>query len=375
MESNRRLFLTYICIIAESVNLLLPLTDLSIERAESSDTRDMTASKKLIEKNPKVVATSLLKALSEHPFEKIRSLKLLYDVVMQAEWKVKTKMSATLEMEKDKDHYISTFSLTEPVGENLWSKFVLSVYGKHTHEYKEMIKSIKTRLQERYRLKNQRFLTEELKEILPKEKSYKDQSGIRVTFDYTDNLIKFWEDQTKAEFSKAIKYTNQIGPMAGFFNFVLFEKSKTDLNIINALKQVEDLSTSAKTTPGRKKVRFLFGDEVVRLRDNNTGRHIEYPNAIYFQGDSYLDIIHGKNIYYKLIHKSSSNVKIPYSIHLDGIISKTKKRKKEQALKQLAKRNPDSRAYEQELEIIETMGELAAKNVKVSLHEAKVIFE
>ena len=375
MKSRRRLFLMYMCLIAASVTLLFRFTELSIARAESSDTHEITTRKKIIEKNPRVVANSLLNAFSERPFGKIKSLKLLYDVLMEAEWKVKTKMSATLEMEKDKDQYISTFSLTEPVGENLWSKFALFVYGKHTQEYKEMIKSIKTRLEERYRLKNKRFLTKELKEVLPKEMNYKNQSGIRVTFDYTENLIKFWEDQTKADFSKSIKYTNQVGPMAGFFNFVLFEKPKTDLNIINALKQIEDLSTSAKTSPRRKKVSFLFGAEVVRLRDNSTGRHSEYPNAIYFQGDSYLDIIHGKNIYYKLIHNSSSNVKIPYSIHLDGIISKTKKRKKEQALKQLAKRNPDPRAYEQELEIIETMGELAAKNVKVSLREAKVIFE
>ena len=68
-------------------------------------------------------------------------------------------------------------------------------------------------------------------------------------------------------------------------------------------------------------------------------------------------------------------MKVPYYIHLDGVISKTKKGKKEQALRQLEKRNPDSRAYEQELTAIETMSELAAKNVKVSLREAKVIFE
>jgi hypothetical protein len=163
--------------------------------------------------------------------------------------------------------------------------------------------------------------------------------------------------------------------MAGFFNFVLFEKPETDLNIINALKQVEDIGTTASTSPGRKKMSFLFGAEPVKLQDNTTGKHNEYPNAIYFQGDSYLDIIYGKNIYFKLLHNIRSNVKIPYSIYLDGIISKTKQRNKEQALKQLAKRDPYSRAYEQELEAIDAMDELAAKNVKVSLYENKVIFE
>lgn len=375
MEISRRLFLKYACIIAASANLLLPLSNLSIARAEVSDIHDVTTAKELIEKNSKAVATSFLRALLEYPATNIKSLELLYDVHMNVAWNVKTKMSVAFEMKKDKDHYISTFSLTEPVGENLWSKFALFIYGKHTQEYKEMIKSIETRLQERYRLKNKRFMTDELKEILPKKERYKNQSGIRVYFDYTENLIKFWEDQTKADFSKSIKYTNQVGPMAGFFNFVLFEKPETDLNIINALKQVEDLGTSARTSPGRKKVSFLFGAELVKLQKNSTGKHNEYPNAIYFQGDSYLDIIYGKNIYYKLLHNISSNVKIPYSIYLDGIISKTKQRNKERALKQLAKMDPGSRVYEQELEAIETMDELAAKNVKVSLHETKVVFE
>jgi hypothetical protein len=375
MEISRRLFLKYACIIAASANLLLPLSNLSIARAEVSDIHDVTTDKVLIEKNSKAVATSLLRALSEHPANNIKSLKLLYDVHMDVAWNVKTKMSGTLEMKKDKDRYIATFSLTEPVGEDLWSKFALFIYGKHTQEYKEMIKSIETRLHERYRLKNKRFMTDELKEILPKKERFKNQSGIRVYFDYTENLIKFWEDQTKADFSKSIKYTNQVGPMAGFFNFVLFEKPETDLNIINALRQVEVLSTSARTSPGRKKVSFLFGAELVKLQDNTTGKHNEYPNAIYFQGHSYLDIIYGKNIYYKRLHNINRNVKIPYSIFLDGIISKTKQRNKEQAQKQLAKMDPGSRAYEQELETVETMDELAAKNVNVYLHETKVTFE
>ena len=375
MEISRRLFLKYACIIAASANLLLPLSNLSIARAEVSDIHDVTTAKELIEKNSKAAATSFLRALSEYPATNIKSLELLYDVHMDVAWNVKTKMSVAFEMKKDKSHYISKFSFKEPVGKNLWSKFALFVYGKHTQEYKEMVNSIEKRLQERYRLKKNKFVTEELKEVLPMVKRDKNQSGFRVYFDYTENLIKFWEDQTKADFSKSIKYTNQVGPMTGFFNFVFFEKPKTDLNIINALKQVEDLSTSARTSPGGKKARFLFGADVVKLQKNSTGKHIEYPNAIYFQGDSYLDIIHGKNVYYKLLHNISSNVKIPYSIYLEGIISKTKQRNKEQALKQLAKIDPYSRAYEQELEVIETMDELAAKNVKVSLHETKVIFE
>ena len=375
MEISGRLFLNIACIISASVNFLLPLNNLSIARANASEINDVKTDKELIEKNSKAVAASLLRVLSRHPAKNIKSLGLLYDVHMDVAWNVKTKMSGTLEMKKDKDHYIATFSLTEPVGKNLWSKFALFIYGKHTQEYKEMLNSIETRLQERYRLKNNRFMTDELKEILPKKEKYKNQSGIKVYFDYTENLIKFWEDQTNANFSKSIKYTNEMGPMAGFFNFVLFEKLETSLNIINALKQVQDLGTPDSPSPGRKKVSFLFGAELVKLQDNITGKHNEYPNAIYFQGDSYLDIIRGKNVYYKLRHNNNSNVKIPYSIYLDGIISKTKQRNKEEALKRLAKMDPTSRRYEQELEAIETMDELAAKSVNVYLHETKVIFE
>jgi hypothetical protein len=279
MEISGRFFLKYARIIAVSVNLLFPLNNLSIARAEVSEIHDVKTDKELIEKNSKTLATSLVRALSEHPANNIKSLVLLYDVHMDVGWNVKTKMSSTLEMKKNKGHYIATFTLTEPVGENLWSKLALFIYGKHTQEYKGLLKSIEARLQERYRFKNKRFMTDELKEILPKKEKYKNQSGIRVYFDYTENLIKFWEDQKDINFNKSIKYTNQVGPMAAFFNFVLFEKPETDLNIINALKHVEDLGTSSKSSSGRKKVSFLFGTEFVKLKDNTTGKHNEYPNA------------------------------------------------------------------------------------------------
>ena len=130
MEISRKLFLKYACIIAVAANLLLPLGNLSIARAEVSDTHDVTTAKELIEKNSKAVATSFLRALSEHTAKEIKSLELLYDVHMSVAWNVKTKMSVAFEMKKDKDHYTSIFSCTEPVGENLWSKFALFIYHR-----------------------------------------------------------------------------------------------------------------------------------------------------------------------------------------------------------------------------------------------------
>ena len=379
MDCNRQMLVKFRYILSVSLLVLLHLLFLLGNpyaiKAEISDHRELSTSKGSNGTDPRAVANSLLKVLSGHPADRITSLKLVYDVHMDVGWKVKLKMSAILEMKKDRNGYISIFSLTEPIGDDFWSKFALSVFGKHTLKYKEMIKSVETRLQERYRLENKRFVTEELKEILPRVKKYENQSGIRVYFDHAEDLVKFWEDQTQAEFSKSMKYTTQVGPMAGFFNFVLFEKPETNLNIINALKQVEEVSAAGGVLSKRKKVAFLFGAETVKLGANTTGKHMDYPHTIYFERESYLDIIYGKNIYYKLVNDSSSKIKIPYAIHLDGIISKTKKRRRELRLKQLMIRHPDSRAYEEEMEAINAMDELAARNVNVLLREAKVVHE
>jgi hypothetical protein len=366
-------FRRYGCVLATSACLSLVLFfGLRIARAEDESPAGVKPNGTNLMHKSEELAKSLIRKLSEIPVGNATSLSLLYDVHMDVGWSVKMKMDAALEMRKDQSSYIATFSLSEPTGENLWSKFALSIFGKHTLQYKEMMQSVETRLEEKLRLKNGRFLTEEFREILSAAKSYKNQSGIRVYFDHTDRLVKFWEDQTEAEFSKSIKYTDQVGPMTGFFNFLFFENPRTDLTIINALKRVEDVEAGGVFSRREKKVDFVFGSELVRLHPNNTGRHMEYANAISFRTDNFLDIIHGKNIYFNLLHSDTHNLKIPYAIQLDGIISKTKKRKRELKIIQLMKRKPDSRAYEEELEAIQAMDDLAAKDVVVLLRGFKV---
>ena len=320
-------------------------------------------------------AKSLLRKLTEAPVPTIRFLSLRYDVHMDVGWSVQVKIDATLEMRNDKGGYIATFSLSEPVGEDLWSRFALSIFGQHTSQYKEMMRSVETRLEEKFHLKEGRFLTQELKEILPAVKQYENQSGIRVRFDYVENSIQFWEDQTKTEFDQTLKYTGQVGPMTGFFNFIFFEKPHTDLKITNALKRVEEVETSGGFASREKKVSVVFSSELVKLHPNNTGRHMAYPNAVSFETDNFLDIIHGRNIYFELLHDSTHNLKIPYAVQLDGIISKTKRRKKEHRIKHLTRMNPGSRAYEEELEAIQEMDELAAKDVIVLLRGATLRHE
>jgi len=94
---------------------------------------------------------------------------------------VKARMVVTLEMIKEGGNYLSIFSLEEPVGKDLWSKFALFIYGKRTAEYKEMMKAVEMRIHERFRFQNEKFVTEEFREILPDVKDYENQTGIRVS--------------------------------------------------------------------------------------------------------------------------------------------------------------------------------------------------
>lgn len=320
---------------------------------------------------PREAGEQFLKTLSVKPFEDVNNIRLSYDVHMDLQAFVKTTMVATLEMRKDGEGYLSIFSLKEPVGKDLWSKFALFVYGKHTAEYKEMMKAVETRIHERFRYQNGKFVTDEFREILPDVKIYENQTGIRVYFDYTKNRVKFWEDQSKKAFTKSIPYSNQYGPLTAFFNYLLFDPAKVEFSVINAMKQVEDVDPSGEPLPDKKIVNFLFESQVVRMKQNNTGRYPEYNSAIYFEGENYLNIIYGKNIFLELSLATIGRAKVPYEIHLDGIISKSRKRKFDLRLKQLMD-NPEA-AQELERELGEEV--LAAKNVRVSLTAADVKFD
>jgi len=320
-------------------------------------------------------AGAFLKQLAAKPVSKIASIILLYDVHMDLRGYVKARMRVTLEMRRVGPGYTSGFSLTEPVGKDLWSRFALFVYGRHTAEYKEMVKGIETRFEETFRLETGRFMTEIFREVLPEEKAYKNQTGMKVRFDYGEGLVKFWEDQRKKDFSRTLVYTNQAGPLTTFFNFLLFEKPETELHIINAMKEVEDLSSREETLSTKKKVTFVFSTEVVRLEPNKTGRHQQYPFAVYFQTENYLDIVYGKNIFYRLAHDRVRNVKVPYSVLLDGIISKTKMREKARKLRELRERPLSRELYEEELKVIQEIDELAARDVEVYLEGAQVKYQ
>jgi len=194
---------------------------------------------------------------------------------------------------------------------------------------------------------------------------------IRVYFDYEENLVKFWEDQSKKAFTKSIPYSNQYGPLTAFFNYLLLEPAKVEFSVINAMKQVEDVDPEGEPLPDKKIVKFLFKSQVVQMKHNDTERYPEYNSAIHLESENYLNIIYGKNIFYEFSHATIGRVKIPYVIHLDGIISNSRKRKLDLRLKQLMD-NPEAA---QELEKKREDEVLAAKNVKVSLTAADVKFD
>lgn len=375
MEWSRRSFLKYVWVCLSAAGLLLIFSDISPVRSAVNESSEEETGRVSVKNEPKQIADSLLEKLSENSIEKIKFLNLSYDVHMQLRSQVKAKMSVILELKREGDYYTGEFSLTKPKGEDAWSRFVLYVFAEHTAEYKEMIKAIETRIIEKFHFKQGRFVTEEFKEILPKVKKYENQTGMKVYLDYRERRIKFWEDQTKEDFNMSMAYRDQVGPMTGFFNFLLFEEPEAEISIINALKRTEFVGTSKDVSPNREHIKFIFGSQVIRLQRNDTGRHVDYDNVIYFQDENYLDIIYGKNVYYALAKDVGSKVKVPYTIMLDGIISKKKQRDKEERIRRLMEKELGHEVFEEERRRIEAFEELAAKDVTVLLRRADVVLD
>lgn len=315
-----------------------------------------------LEKKARKQADLFLARLSENPLKEIESVSLSYKVHMVSVLNVRMKMNATLKMEKKEKGYISTFKLTEPEGENVWSWLLLNLFGKHTKEYKELVQSIETLLMERFHIGDHRFITDNMEEFLLGKKYYPNQTEIKVCFNYDEAIVRFWEDKNQESFSKSMKYTDQAGPITGFFNYLFFDKSYTRMRIINVLKHVED-STASEAVSGKRKVHYLFESEAVYLGFNNTDQHTEYLMNAYLEKGNFLDIIYGENIYYQLAHYAENNIKVPYAARIEGIISRPKKRNK---LKMLRKRYPDREISEKEI-FSKVDDILAARNVRVYL--------
>jgi len=314
-------------------------------------------------------AERFLSAVSQHPLDRLTAISLTYDVHLKVAWNVRMKMAATIWVRQEKEGFASSFSMTEPEGVNGWSWLMLSLFGRHTREYKEMVKGIETRLVERFRFDGKRFKTDVMEEILPGAKEYRNQTEIQVRFKYRDNLIQFWEDKRRSSFTRTLPYSNQIGPLTAFFNYLYFDPPETEMAIINVLKQALD-DPSAPGPEGHKQIRYLFETQQTLFGSNMSGKYTTYPMAVTLNRGNFLDIIFGDYLYYHLARKMSHNLKTPYEAHVEGIISKRKKRKK---LRQLKKKYPFKTDFEKEL-MAEVDDILAARNIKVYLSGFDVSF-
>jgi len=314
-------------------------------------------------------AERFLSTVSQQPLDRLASISLTYDVHLKVAWDVRMKMAATIWVRQEKGGFVSSFSMTEPEGVNGWSWLMLTLFGRHTREYKEMVKGIETRLVEQFRYDGKRFMTDVLEEILPGAKEYQNQTAIQLKFNYRDNLIQFWEDKRLSSFTRTLPYSNQIGPLTAFFNYLYFDPPETEMAIVNVLKQAMDDPT-APGIEGHKRIRYLFETQRTRFGSNMSGQYPDYPMTVTLDRGNFLDIIFGDYLYYHLARKMSHNLKTPYEAHVEGIISKRKKRKK---LRRLKKKYPFKKDLEDEL-MAEVDDILAARNIKVYLSGFDVSF-
>jgi hypothetical protein len=229
------------------------------------------------------------------------------------------------------------------------------------------VQGIETKLEERFHHESGRFLTDSLEEVMPENTYYANQTAIMLRFEYADDLIRFWSDKQRAAHSRTLAYTGQIGPLTAFFNYLFFDEPATEMAIVNVLKQVED-DPGAPASSGNKLVRYLFESQKMVFGPNTSGRLPGYGMMVSLAKGNFLDIVYGDYFYYKLAGTSDSNLKIPYSCHAVGIISKDKKRKK---IKLLKERYPQRMSFEKEL-LTEVDDILAARNIKAFLRHFTV---
>lgn len=312
-------------------------------------------------------ATRFINIVSRYSPRGIKSITLLYDVHMMADLYVKLKMNAALTFGRENNHYYSTFSLTEPESEGGWSWLVFNLFGKHTSEYKEMMKNIEVRLIESIHLWENKLYTDKLEELHSKNLEDSTQPAMKIDFNYQEMLIKFWSDKKLKQHDMEIKYINQTAPLTAFFNYIFYEPTETKLNVINALKQEE--TQINKTPSGNKSYNFIFQSEPVKIERNPTDEFMEFPMSVHLEKSNFLDVIYGDYIYYKLVRGSETNIKVPYTAHIEGIISKKKKREK---IKELRQKYTNEVLFEKKLR--ESYRDiLASTDVQVYLAEFEII--
>ena len=341
MSFNSRKRLKYIVLCIATVPTVFLFGSLIPDRAWSGRTLDSGSQ----DEKGRPVALAFLRSLSKNPLEKIESINVIYDLHLECKWMIDIKMSITLNMKRREEGFVSTFKLTEPVGENLWGKFALFFFGRYTKAYKELVKTIKTTAIETFHVKKGKLLTDEFTEILRPKKSGEVRKGFRIFFDYDQNIVKFYKDSGQKNPTVTVKYEDQFGPLTAYFNYLLFGQPETEICLINKQRRAKHVTTPGIEDFRKWKGDFLFASQVIRLKRNNMGKHMEYANVAYLEKDEFFDIVYGKYVYFNFVSIAGGKAKAPHSAFFDGIIDIGKKKKKAKRLKELKNRAKDRKSF------------------------------
>lgn len=350
MQISRRRFVKNALWMAAQMPLMAVCT-----RAAGEDTDPLG-------RRAKQLAEALLTQMARQGTRTPDTLRLHYDVLLQVGWDVTLNVRAAVWMQRVDTGYEASFRLAEPEGANGWSWLMLKLFGQHTQDYREMIRGIEIGLLERFHLHQGRFRTDLLEEILPETKDYENQTAIKVQFEYRQQVIRFWEDKLRDAFTQQMAYTGQIAPLTALFNYLFFEEPVTEMALINVLKQVAD-PDPAGPAPNRREVHYLFEAQPARFDVNHSAWQPEYGMRISFARGNFLDVVFGEYVYYRIARVAGSRCQIPFAVRIEGIISKSKKRKK---ISRLKKRFPLRDSFEEEL-LREADDILAARDIKMYL--------
>jgi len=317
------------------------------------------------------IAETFLRQLSKRPLEDIQSLTLNYHFLMEIDWKVRLKMSLLVELKKFRDDYHASFQLTEPVGDNLWGKFVMLIYGRHTEDYRKMIRGIKTRMLENFHLQNGNFVTDGMIEIYPGTKKKDRQRGFKILFNYKENRINFWKNRQKKDFTLSAGYKNQMGPLTAFFNYCLLGLDGKHIDIIN-LEQTKYPRASDGATVEKRVTLDPFPSQTLTLKRNGTNNHTEYTDIADLGCEDFFDVVYGPHVYFNYVHLHEAGFKAPYTTFFEGIIDKKKKKARTRKIQALQQSNLDDETYARRLAKIKAMEIRAAKNIVGKLIGATV---
>ena len=171
----------------------------------------------------RATAASFLQETAALPLARIDGLSLTWRVHMKVRLGIRIQMTASLDLRREDDGFVSTFRLTAPEGKDPWSWLLLNLFGRHTQEYRELVSRVEVRLDERFFLHDGRlFRTRRLEDFLPEKKEYAEQTAIRLLFPADEGPIRFWPDKSRPADVQSMPWNGQMGPMTAFFNYVFF---------------------------------------------------------------------------------------------------------------------------------------------------------